>query len=76
MHYQNQARNLDKDELSNLRSREREERRNGADKAFVQAIYFFCLVKEFKKASDLLEEKDNGSPLYAIAKIWYKIWNT
>lgn len=45
MHYQNQARNIDKDELNNLRNREREERRNGADKAFVQAIYFFCLIK-------------------------------
>lgn len=52
-----------------------EERKSGADKAFVQAIYFLCLVKEFRKAADLLEEKDNGSPLYSLAKVWCKLWN-
>ena len=64
-----------KEELSNLRNREREERRNGADKAFVQAIYFFCQLKEFRKAADLLEEKYNGSVLYSVARIWYRLSN-
>lgn len=52
-----------------------DERKSGADKAFVQAIYFYSLIKEFRRAADLLEEKDNGSPLYSLAKVWYKLWN-
>ena len=28
-----------------------------------------------KRAADLLEEKDNGSPLYNLAKVWYRLWN-
>lgn len=33
------------EEINSLRNKEREERRNGADKAFAQAILFLSLIK-------------------------------
>ena len=36
---------------------------------------FYCIVGEIRKAGDLLQEKDNGSPLYSLAKVWYRLWN-
>lgn len=33
------------EEINSLRNKEREERRNGADKAFAQAIVFLSLIK-------------------------------
>lgn len=41
----------------------------------MQAIYFFCQLKEFRKAADLLEEKYNGSVLYSVARVWYRLMN-
>jgi hypothetical protein len=30
-------------------------------------------VGEFRKAVDLLEEKNTGSPLYSLVNVWYSL---
>lgn len=41
----------------------------------MQAIFFFCELGEFRKAADLLDEKYNGSVLYSVTRVWYRLMN-
>jgi hypothetical protein len=58
------------EELEALRSKEREERRNGSDKAFIQAAYFYINVGEWRRAADLISEKNSKSVGFRLAKAW------
>lgn len=62
---------LTQEEIDNLRSREREERRNAADRAIAHAIYFFTFVGETRKATDLIEEKGTSANIGAAAAWTY-----
>lgn len=52
--YHGQAKNIDREELDALKAKEREERRLGSDKAFVQAAYFYMFIGEWRRSEDLL----------------------
>lgn len=58
-----------------LRSKEREERRNGSDKAFIQAIYFYINIGEWRRAADLIGEKNSKTVAFRLVKNWMDFLN-
>lgn len=63
------------EELDTLRSKEREERRNGSDKSFIQAAYFYINIGEWRRAADLISEKNSKSVGFRLVKCWMDFLN-